>query len=62
MNTEPLDPVAEFSYLLVTVAYNNSNWVALYQNLWKSRSFRGVVGKVVKKMGANVRAQGVIYK
>ena len=35
METLPLSEV--FSYLGQTIAYNNSNWVAVYQNLRKYR-------------------------
>ena len=62
MNTEPLDHVAEFLYLVRKVAYNNSNSAALYQNMRKSRRRCVMVGKVVTKMGKRVRSQGIMYK
>ena len=62
VNSEPLEPATAFPYLGRTVAYNNSNWAALYHNLWKARRRWGVVGKVVTKTGATVRAQGILYK
>ena len=37
VDAEPLEPVEVFLYLGRTVAYNNSNWDSLYQNIWKSR-------------------------
>ena len=36
VSVDPMEPVAALLYLLLTVVYNNSGWVALYQNLWKS--------------------------
>ena len=48
---EPLDPDTDFPYLGHTVAYNNSNWKSLYQNISKSRQRWGVVARVVTKMG-----------
>ena len=36
VNSEPLEPVAYFPYLGRKVAYNHSDWSALYQNLWKA--------------------------
>ena len=32
VNSEPMEPVATFSYLSCTVSYNNSDWAAFYQN------------------------------
>ena len=31
--SEPLEPAAAFPYLVCMVAYNNSDWASLYQNL-----------------------------
>ena len=36
LNTDHLEPVAAFPYLVCTVSYNNINWAALYQNLCKA--------------------------
>ena len=36
VNSDPLEPVADFPYLGRRVAYNNSDWAALYQNLRKA--------------------------
>ena len=33
VNSEPLEPVARFTYLGSMVAYKNSDWASLYQNL-----------------------------
>ena len=62
LNTEPLYPVVEFPYLGRTVAYKNSNWVALYQNLQKVQWRWEIVGKVVTMIEATVRARGIMYK
>ena len=62
MNSELLDPFAAFPYLGCTVAYNNKNWAALYQNLCKARSQWVMVGKVVSKTGATVQVWGILYK
>ena len=62
MNADPLDPIAAFPYLGHTVAYNNSDWEDLYQNLQKSHRRWEMVGKVVIKMGAMVQAQDILYK
>ena len=56
---EPIDLVTYFSYLGCTFTYNNSNWVALYQSLWKAQQRWVMVGKVVLKTGGKVRARGM---
>ena len=53
---------AEFPYLGHTVTYNNSNWAALYQNLWKAQRWWEMVGKVVMKTGGKVRARVMLYR
>ena len=35
VNSYPLEPVIDFPHLGLTVTYNNSYWVSLYQNLQK---------------------------
>ena len=62
MNYEPLEPVAAFPYLGRMDAYNNSNWVDLYQNIWKARRWWVMVGKLVSKTGATFQARGILYK
>ena len=47
VNSEPLDLVADFTYLGRTVIYNNSGWEALCQNLRKARRQWVMVRKVV---------------
>ena len=62
VDSEPLEPVAEFPYLGRTVAYINSNWAALYQNLRKARRRWEMVRKLESKTGAVVQAWGKLYK
>ena len=62
VKSDPLDTVAAFKYLGCMVAYNNSDWEALYQNLPKARIWWTMVGKVVLKTGAMMRAQGILYE
>ena len=58
MKSEALDRAADFSYQGHTVAYNNSNWTSLYQNLSKGWWWREVLAKVVTKTGAMVQRGG----
>ena len=44
------------------IAYNNSNWSSVYQNLKKARMQWVMIVSVLEKMGAMVRAQGGVYK
>ena len=62
VNADPMEPVATFPYLGGTVAYKNSAWVALYQNLWMAWRRWEIVGKVVTKTGEMVRSRGMLYK
>ena len=62
VNSEPLEMDMAFPYLGHKVSYNNSNWAALYHNLWKARQWWGMVGKVGKKTGAAVWLQEGFYK
>ena len=57
VKSEPLKPAAAFPYLGSTVTYNNSDWAELHKNLRKAWRRWGVVGKVVTKTGATIRAQ-----
>ena len=61
VNTNPLESAADFTYMVRTVAYKNSDWLALYQNLRKARRRWGMVGKVVTKMGATTQELGMLY-
>ena len=44
------------------IAYNNSDWAAVYQNLRKERRWWGVIAQVMEKTGATVRDRGMMYK
>ena len=59
---DPLEPLDTFLYLGCTIAYNNSNLVALYQNLGKTMRQWGMVLKVLEKTGSAVRARETMYK
>ena len=58
VNTEPLELDVVIPYLGFKVAYNNRDWVDLYQNIRKARQQWWMVGKVVKKAGATARTHG----
>ena len=62
VNADTLEHATEFPYLCRTVAFNNSYWVALYQNLRKVRRWWGMVAKNLTRMGATVRVRAMIYK
>ena len=62
MNSDPLEWVTAFLYLRRMVEYNNSDWVALYHNMWKARRRWEIVGEVVSNTGSVVRARGMLYK
>ena len=62
MNAESLEPYADLPYLGHNVAFNNSNWAALYHKLWKAQSRLGMVAKVLTRTGVTVRSQETIYK
>ena len=50
VNLELIYTMAAFPYLGSTVAFNNSNWAALYGNLRKAQRRWGVLAKVMMKM------------
>ena len=52
----------DFPHMGCTVAYNNSYWAALYQNLWKLQIRWEMVGKVVSKTGETVQTRGMLYE
>ena len=62
VNYNHLEPVAAFSCLGRTVAYNNRGWLALYQNLWNAQRRLAMVGEVVSKTGSTVQDRGVLCK
>ena len=59
---EPLELVYAFPCLIRTIAYNNSNWEAVYHNLRKDRQRCGVISKVLAKTEVTVQARGIIFK
>ena len=62
VNLDPLESVSTLSYLGRTVAFNNSDWAALYQNLRKAQRRWGMVLGVLVKTGATVWARAMFYK
>ena len=61
MNADTLENDVAFPYLGRTVAFNNSNWAYMYQNLWKAWDWWGVVVKVLTRAGLIVRAWVILY-
>ena len=57
-----IEPAAAFTYLVRAIVYNNTDWAAVYHNLWKAQQCRGKISKVLMKTGATVRARGMLYK
>ena len=62
VNAEPLEPAASIPYLVCTVAYNNNDWVDLYQNLKKARWRWEMLSKVVTKTGQRCRRGGFFIR
>ena len=62
VDAEPLQYATYFLYLGHTVAFNNSNWEALYQNLRKARRCWGVVSNVLTMTREKVWAWAMLYK
>ena len=62
INLNPLDSDVTFPYLGRTIAYNNSNWSSLYQNLSKAQSRQGMVSGMLVKVGVTMRARALFYK
>ena len=62
INAKALPPWETLSYLGMKTAYNNSNWLAMFQNLNKAQRQWGVILEVLKNPGAMVRAHGMMYK
>ena len=60
MDSELLDLVADFLYLVYTVAYNNSYWASLYHNICKAYRRWAMVGKVIFKTGAMMQVLGML--
>ena len=62
INAETLPSSEDFPYLGRKIAYNNSNWAAVYQNLRKARRRWGMVERVMERTGAPVQTWGYMYK
>ena len=62
INSEDLPLSKAFPYLGCTIAYKNSNWPAVYQNLRKPQRQWGIIVRVLAKMVATVKARGMMYK
>ena len=61
VNVEPLEPAADFLYLVCTVELNTINWADLYQNPQKEWRRWGVVAKALTSTGEMVRSWEMIY-
>ena len=59
---EDLPTSEAFPYLLRKIANNNSDWLAIYQNLRKAQRRWGIVAKVPENAGETVLYQGSMYK
>ena len=59
---EPLEPADAFTYLVHTIAYDNSDWVAVHHNLWKAQQRQEMISNVLTKTGSMVRTRGMFYK
>ena len=62
INTEALPPSEAFPYLGRIIAYNNSDWLVLYQNLRKYCRQWVMVARAMERAGATVRSQVLMYK
>ena len=62
INADNLPPLEAFPYLGRTIAYNNSDWSVVYQNLKKVHSWWGIITRVLVDTVAAVRDRGVVYK
>ena len=56
INKETLPPSEAFPYLGWKIAYNNSDWVAVYLNLRTSWRRWGMIVRVLERTGATVRS------
>ena len=52
----PLEVTTVFPYLVRTFMYNNSDWVALYSNMWKYQRRWGMVENVLGKTGDPIKS------
>ena len=51
-----------FPYLVLTVAFNNSDWAAMYSNMSKLQWQWDVVAKVLMNTGYTVQSWVMMYK
>ena len=49
VNADLLEPVDAFPYFGHTITYNNSDWSAMYHDLWKACRIWGIISKVLMK-------------
>ena len=49
-------------YLGLTIAYNNSDWAAVYLNLHKAQRRWGMATRVLESTGSTVRNWGTMHK
>ena len=62
VNMNPHETTTAFTYLGITINYNNSHWEALYSNPWKAQRGWGVETKVLVKTGAPIKSRAMMYK
>ena len=62
INVDTLPPLEVFPYLGRKIAYNNSNWAAVYLNLCKARRRWGIVVSVIERTVEIVRSRVDMYK
>ena len=46
----------------MTIAYNNSDWTAVFQNLKKAHIRWGMISRVLMKKGETLRPHVIMYK
>ena len=62
LNGVPLTKVTQFLYLGRPLAYNNSDWPALYRNLKKARVKWGMLSRLLERNGVPPKARGMFYQ
>ena len=62
VNMDPLDSASTFPYLGFTIAYNNSDWVALYHNLSKAQRCWVMMLGVMMKACTAVHSRSMFCK
>ena len=61
INVEDTPPTDTFPYLGRTIAYNNSDWSAVYHNLRNAQRRWVMIARVLMKTVSTVRSRGVMY-